>query len=343
MSFLIYQKQNPEFLNNYLKYKRFIECCSATTIDEAYFDLRTFLRYLYLKLYNEQGLNDFNIDTFKTIEIKNITLDDMEQVKSFHIEKFIYFARLTLNNSPKTSNRKIASIKRFFEYLSINNLISNNPTKNISVARIEKRNPKFLTLNESKLMLSKTINSDNPNKIRNYAITCLFLNCSLRLAELVGINISNMKLDEGSLKIKGKGGKERITYLNEATIEAIQEYIKIRPKLDKSFVDSDALFISNRNKRISRRAVQTIIQDELYNTFNENRPGFHTHTLRHTGATLMYNENDTNIFVIQKILGHKSLKATEIYTHVSDKKLKYIMENCTISSILEREEFKNGK
>lgn len=96
--------------------------------------------------------------------------------------------------------------------------------------------------------------------------------------------------------------------------------------------------ISGQNKRISNRTVQTIIKDELLALLDENpyKEKYHTHTLRHTGATLLYNEKDINIFVLKRILGHECLDATEIYTHISDKKLKYIMENCTISSILER-------
>ena len=97
-------------------------------------------------------------------------------------------------------------------------------------------------------------------------------------------------------------------------------------------------------KRISRRNLQVIIENELKKAFQENKPNLHTHSLRHTGATLLYNECDISILIIQKILGHKQLSSTEIYTHVSNKKLKEIMQNCAISSILEKmEENKNGE
>ena len=210
--------------------------------------------------------------------------------------------------------------------------------------RVEKRIPKHLTLNESKQLLSNTIKSDSKFKIRNYTITCLFLNCSLRLSELVGIDLSDLKLDdsEQTLRIHGKGNKERIIYLNAAVCEAIYYYLQVRPNLGKDNKDYKALFISALNKRISKRTVQSIIKDELLELLNESpdKNKYHTHTLRHTGATLLYNENDINIFVLKKILGHECLKATEIYTHVSSKKLKYIMENCTISSLIEKMEEK---
>lgn len=341
MCFLKYQRQNPEFLNNYLKYNRYIAFNSEKTVDECYFDLRTFLRYI--KITNVGDINNISIEEFRNVEIKDIKIEDINKVTQNIITDFLFFLRYTLDNCPKARNKKLSSIKSFFEYLTINNLVSYNPTQNIKTATIEKRVPKHLNLDESKTLLSKTINSNKRFKIRNYAIICLFLNCSIRLSELVMININDFKLDERTLKVKGKGNCERIIYLNDATCEVIEEYLKVRPTLKKDNVDYKALFLSERNKRISTRMVQTIIEDGLYMTFNEKRKGFYTHTLRHTSATLMYNENNTNIFVIKKILGHKTISATEIYTHISEKKIKEIMEKYTISSILEKEINKNGE
>lgn len=133
-----------------------------------------------------------------------------------------------------------------------------------------------------------------------------------------------------------EGNKDRILYLDEACSEAISEYIKERPKLDKSYIDYNALFLSSRNKRISTRNVQTIIKDELKMAFNDTKNDIHTHSLRHTTASLMYNINNTDILILKRMLGHSSLSSTEIYTHVSSQKMKEIMNNCTISSILEK-------
>ena len=344
MSFLIYQKQNPEFLNNYLKYKRYIELSSETTVNETYFDLRTLFRYLKLCQYKEINIDTINIEEFKKITIKDITIEDISKITKNTIEQFINFLNYVLNNSPKTRNRKLASIKKFFEYLSNNNYIVANPTKFVKTAQIEKRLPKYLNLENSKKLLSATAKIEHRNKIRNYTIICLFLNCCLRLSELVNININDIKLDDRTLKVTGKGNKDRITYLNDAVIEALKMYLEIRPNLDKTNMDYNALFLSERKKRISRRSVQSIIENELKKAFHDVKKGLHTHSLRHTGATLLYNENNVSILIIQKILGHKHLSSTEIYTHVSNKKLKEIMENSTISSIIEKmEESNNGK
>lgn len=342
MSFLKYQKQNPEFLNNYLKYKAYIEFKSKTTIDETYFDLRTLFRYIKLFLYDKDKIYSIAPEEFKTITIIDVTIDDLNKINQYDLEKYIMFLSNTLNNDTKTRNRKLTSAKKFFTYLETNNFININPTININSGKVEKRIPKYLNLNESKRLLAKTIKSDCKFKIRNYTITCMFLNCSLRLSELTAINLSDLKIDnsEQTLRIHGKGNKERLIYLNAAVCEAINKYLEIRPTLGKENKDHNALFISNQYKRISNRTVQTIIKNELQESLDEKndeeKRKYRTHTLRHTGATLLYNEKDINIFVLKRILGHECLEATEIYTHVSDKKLKYIMENCTISSIIER-------
>lgn len=343
MSFLKYQKENPEFLNNYLKYKRYIEGCAESTVNESYFDLRTLFRYIKLYLYDNDKLNKIVKDDFKKIEIKEITIIDLSQMTEFKLEEYIVFLANVLENDVASRNKKLASMKRLYEYLETNNFIPNNPTKGIKSAKIPKRIPKYLNLEESKKLLSKTINSNNRNKIRNYTITCIFLNCSLRVSELIKIDLTDLKLDstEQTIRINGKGNKQRILYLNEAVCEAIKLYLDIRPKIDKSQKDHNALFLSNRQQRISKRSVQTIIKDELYEVFEEEYKKYHTHTLRHSGISLLYNENDIDIFILKLILGHKSIAATEVYTHVSNKKLKNIMETCAISSIIERLEESN--
>lgn len=335
MSFLEYQKESPEFLNNYLKYKRYIDCSAQTTVDEAYYDLRTLFRYIKLYLYNNSNLYNITKDEFLKIDIKDITIEDLGKMNKNDLESYIFFLDNTLENISKTRNRKLASMKRLYEYLEVNNLISVNPTKFIQVAKIEKRQPKYLTLDESKTLLSNVINSDCKYNLRNYAITCIFLNCSLRVSELVGINISDIKMDnsEHSLKITGKGSKQRIIYLNDAVCEAINKYMETRPNLDKNNKDYNALFLSSRKKRISKRSVQEIIKlelIELMKSFEKKSEDYHTHTLRHTGATLMYNETDADILIIKVILGHESLESTQLYTQVSNKKLKELMQKFNV-------------
>ena len=335
MSFLKYQKQSPEFLSNYLKYKRYIDFGAQTTTDETFFDLRTLFRYVKLYLYDKNKLVNITKEEFKKIDITDVTIEDLEKMNQNDLQNYLFFLDSTLENVSKTRNRKLASMKRLYEYLETNNLINVNPTKWMQSATIEKRQPKYLDLKESKQLLANTINSDSRYKIRNYAIICIFLNCSLRLSELVGINLTDLKIDnsEQSLRVTGKGNKQRILYLNSAVCEAINTYLKVRPPLDKSNKDYNALFLSSREKRISQRSVQDIIKSELKELMEskgKESAKYHTHTLRHSCATLLYNEANVDIFVLKRILGHESLVATEVYTHVSDKKLRELMQNLNI-------------
>ena len=338
MSFIENSNKNPEFLNEFLKYNAFINMHSNYTVDELFLDIRTFFRFLK---FNEQDYTEFNTNSFKNIDISTITLTDMNNITHKDIDNFLYFIRYSLDNSAKTRNRKVASLRKFFKYLDSNNLIQSNPMLNVVSVKTEKRIPKHLTLNESKKLLSNTLKKENKYKNRNYAILCMFINCCIRLNELVQINLTDLKLDEKTLKIHGKGNMDRIIYLDDAVIESLNIYLSERKQIYSK--DRNALFLSNRSTRISRRTVQDIIKSEL-EEFNNDKNKFHTHSLRHTGATLLYNENDTDILIIKEILGHKSLASTEIYTHISSKKMKEYMENSTISSILERmEENNDGK
>ena len=335
MSFLKYQKQSPEFLSNYLKYKRYIDFGAQTTTDETFFDLRTLFRYVKLYLYDKNKLVNITKEEFKKIDITDVTIEDLEKMNQNDLQNYLFFLDSTLENVSKTRNRKLASMKRLYEYLETNNLINVNPTKWMQSATIEKKQPKYLDLKESKQLLANTINSDSRYKIRNYAIICIFLNCSLRLSELVGINLTDLKIDnsEQSLRVTGKGNKQRILYLNSAVCEAINTYLKVRPPLDKSNKDYNALFLSSREKRISQRSVQDIIKSELKELMEskgKESAKYHTHTLRHSCATLLYNVANVDIFVLKRILGHESLVATEVYTHVSDKKLRELMQNFNI-------------
>ena len=326
-------RANPN-LNNYLKYKAFIEFKSKTTIDETYFDLRTLLRYIKLLKTDKDKIYTITIDEFKKISIIDITLEDLNNITPNNLEKYIIFLNNILTNDIKTRNRKLASLKKFFEYLETNNFISLNPSKNMTSGRVEKRIPKHLSLIESNQLLSNVIKSNNRFKIRNYAITCVFLNCSLRLSELTSIDLSDLKLDdsEQTLKVHGKGNKERTIYLNNACMDAINKYLVSRPKEGIKYNSKNALFLSERRERISNRTVQAIVKKELLKAgLDINK--YSTHKLRHTAATLMYQYGNVDIRALQELLGHESISTTEIYTHVNDERVRNAVENNPLANL----------
>jgi site-specific recombinase XerD len=172
---------------------------------------------------------------------------------------------------------------------------------------------------------------DNPNAIRDYCILTLFLNCGMRLSELCNLNVTDITSD-GSLRILGKGNKERVIYLNEACRTSLSEYLKIRPNEGVSADHKNALFISRNKRRISNKTVQHIVYSYL-EKIGLGGQGLSVHKLRHTAATLMYQHGGVDIRVLQDVLGHENLGTTQIYTHVADAQVKNAIDSNPLSNI----------
>ena len=173
--------------------------------------------------------------------------------------------------------------------------------------------------------------SDKSESKRNYCIITLFLNCGMRLSELVGINIKDIDFYDNKLKVLGKGNKERMVYLNSACVSALNDYLEIRTNNPKAAAET-ALFISNQNKRISKRRVQQIVEDTLTAAGLDGK-GITTHKLRHTAATLMYQYGDADVLTLKELLGHANVSTTEIYTHLSNDDVRNAVESNPLSNI----------
>ena len=250
---------------------------------------------------------------------KNITLDDAY--------KYLSFCKNDKNNSATTRARKVVDIRQFFKYLSDNKqILQNNPMKVLDSPKTKKSLPKYLTLEQS-INLLQTI--DGKNKERDYAIITIFLNCGLRLSELVNLNYNDIRPDN-QMRVLGKGNKERIVFLNSACISAIDRYMQVRPK--DGVIDKNALFLSSRLKRISPKTVQYIVKSFLEKS-GLGQQGLSTHKLRHTAATLMYQYGDADVLVLKDILVHENLSTTEIYTHIVDEQKKKAIDNNPLAKI----------
>ena len=215
-------------------------------------------------------------------------------------------------------------------------MIDSNPAQNLETPKLDKRLPKYLSLDDSKKLLNVTVNDESDeNKERDYAIITLFLNCGLRLSELIGINLQDINFDDYKLTVIGKGNKERTIYLNKACINAIKDYIKVRPTegvKNDSKASNKALFLSKRRERISNRTVQYIVEKELRKA-GQDTSKYSSHKLRHTAATLMYQYGEVDIRALQEILGHKSISTTEIYTHVSNEQARDAIERNPLANL----------
>ena len=327
---MINHEDNPEYLNSFLDYTMTILNKSPNTVKEYNYDLATFLKFIKIR-FNLTQEDDFSLITIKDIDIntiRKITLDD--------IHAFLSYLTTTYHSKAATRARKASSIRVFFNYLCAKaNLIEQNPAQNLETPKLDKRLPKYLSLEDSKKLLNATQNEDNRNMERDYAIITLFLNCGMRLSELVGININDIDFSENKMTVIGKGNKERTIYLNKACVRAIHEYLDVRPKdgikTDK-LNSKKALFLSERRERISKRTVQHIVDKELMAAGLDTKK-YSTHKLRHTAATLMYQYGNVDIRALQEVLGHESISTTEIYTHVANKQARDAIESNPLADV----------
>ena len=297
---------------------------SDTTIREYYYDIRLFLRYLKVR----RGLCDDS--DFDNISIDDIDAELLKSVKKQDIYAYNGYLEKVRKVSNRSKHRKISSLRAFFKYLSTKiDVIEYNPLENIDMPKLNKTLPQYLDLNEAIALLETIENSKKSDvyKLRDYCIATLFLNCGMRLSELAGINIEHISSDN-TLRVIGKGNKERTIYLNKACIKALDDYLKVRPE-----VESSALFLSMRKNRMSNRAIQHMIEKYIIETGLDPEK-YTVHKLRHTAATFMYQYGNADIRSLQEILGHESITTTQIYTHVRDEQLKKTVENNPMAEVV---------
>ncbi len=323
---MIQEEENPSYLNDFLDYMITIQNKSPNTVKEYNYDLATFLKYIkiHFRLTDEKDLQKVKYSDLSIETIKKIKLEDLHS--------FLGYLTKNYNSKATTRSRKVSSLRVFFNYLTQKNLIEINPTQNLETPKIGKRLPKYLSLDDSRKLLDVASNEDNRNNERDYAITTLFLNCGMRLAELCGINLTDINFDECQMNVIGKGNKERTIYLNKACVHAINEYLSVRPNDNLTADGKNALFLSERRQRISRRTVQDIIYKELKQAGLDTSK-YSVHKLRHTAATLMYQYGNVDIRALQELLGHESISTTEIYTHVSNNQVRNAVESNPLANI----------
>lgn len=321
----------PAAVAEFAAYKSGIQNCSPKTVSEYLLDLRTFFRYIVA---TREGI-DPDSEAFSQIDISSLTLDFIGSVKTTEIYAFLQYTGTVRKNLWAAKARKLVSIRMLYRYLVTKaGKLQTNPAADIESPRRRQSLPKFLSLEESRLLLA-TVEKDTASRhrVRDYAMITLFLNCGMRVSELCGINLSDINREMKSLRVTGKGAKERIIYLNEACRAALSDYLRERNAIENSrTVDSRALFLSGQNRRVSVKTVQWTV----YKYLNEAGLGdrhLSVHKLRHTAATLMYQSGQVDVRVLKDILGHEQLNTTQIYTHVSSKDMEEAMEKNPLSGV----------
>lgn len=316
----------PEALKDFLNYLETIKGKSKNTIYGYELDLTIFFRFL--KVY--KGLVTDTSLEFEEIPINDISNDFIRNIKLTDIYAFLSYAEKNRENGNYARARKVAALKSFFKFLhSKAKIISENPTLDLESPKLEKRQPVYLTLDESIDLLS-SLDKNDKNYARDYCILTLFLNCGMRLSELCSINIKKIKDD--TLTIIGKGNKERTVYLNEACLKAIKNYMEVRDDSKVLPEFKDYLFISGRNRPINKRTVEILVKKHIRDAGMTNGK-YSPHKLRHTAATLMYKYGNVDIRSLQNILGHENISTTQIYTHVDDESLREAVKSNPLSKL----------
>lgn len=302
----------PDYLREFLYYMETIKGRSPRTVDGYYTDLRSFFRFLKIK----HGLASAE-NSYAEIKIGDLPFEMVKAVTRFDAMEFLSEFQRNHDNQAKARSRKVSALRSFYKYLTVSaGKITENPMLNLETPSLKKSLPKYLTL-EQALELLTHIQTDFTE--RDYCMITLFLNCGMRLSELVGINLGDIR--ENRLKLLGKGNKERIVYLNDSCLAAIESYLSVLGSGTKvKRVDKNALFLNRSGKRIGARRVEQIVNFCLKEAGLDGM-GYSPHKLRHTAATLLYQDAGVDIRVLQEMLGHVSLSTTEIYTHVSNRQI----------------------
>lgn len=304
-------REMPRSVQDFIHYSGVIKNKSELTVLEYASDLRMFFRFLCL----DRKLVPKDTE-FEKINVSFIDLDFIKSITISDAYAFLSYCKDERGNDAASRARKVSSIRSYFKYLCVKTKqISENPMEELETPKIKKSLPKYLTLDESVDLLNCI---DGKFKERDYCIITLFLNCGLRLAELVSLNYNDIKSDN-SMTVTGKGNKERTIYLNDMCVNAVKEYMKVRPV--DGVKDKYALFLSARKQRISPKTVQYIVKSFLEKAGLGGK-GLSTHKLRHTAATLMYQQGNVDVLLIKEMLGHENLATTEIYTHIVDSQLR---------------------
>ena len=315
-----YRDDAPQILCDFLSYHETIKAHSQKTVDEYFLDLRNFFRYM--KQSRDRSLRDTPWDE---ISILDVDIDFIRAITLTDIYGYLTYlsrdraqqqnsVRTEYGLSAATRARKIATLRSFFNYLTNKaHLLEDNPVKELDSPKLRKNLPKYLTLDESLELLASV---DGPHKERDYCILTIFLNCGLRISELIGLNLTDIQGD--ALRVLGKGNKVRIVYLNDACKTALERYLAVRRPV--SGRDQNALFLSSRNQRISRSNVHALVKKHLSQAGLDSAR-YSSHKLRHTAATLML-QNGVDVRAVQEVLGHDHLNTTQIYTHIDNESLR---------------------
>ena len=288
-------------VKKYLAFIQFEKNLSINTVNAYYFDLHSFINYMN----KEYSISNFN------------------QIRKIYLSNYIKDLSKYINPDYKKStvNRIISSLKGFFKYLLLNEIIKKDLCKNLKSIRVDKRIPDILSIEEIEEFINSIL-TDKDNGIRDKCIIMLMYSSGLRVSEVINLNLSNLHLKEELIRVFGKGNKERIVPVGSKAKKNLENYINnIRPKYARKGNTDGVIFLSNRGKILSRKTIWFIINNISKNLNIAKK--ISPHTFRHSFASHLL-EGGADLRIVQELLGHNNLSTTQIYTHVDKTYLKEI-------------------
>lgn len=325
----------PPVVQEFLSYMIGIKNKSRNTTYEYSVDLRGFFIF-YL---NSKNRKKSETNAFTEAELQaymQLNINDVRDIDRINIADYLYFLSNKGLSAP-TRARKLSAVRAYFDYMCYKTFrLEDDPCEMVESPVFKRKLPVFLTETECVELLSTIKQTNDKNAARDYLIVALFMCCGLRIDELVGINLTdirkNIEYEQENLilVVTGKGNKQRTIYLPEICVQAYHDYLeqRLKPKDEQE----KALFISQKGQRLSHRAIERMVK-KYFVKANLDASRLTPHKLRHTAATNMLNAN-VDIRVIQQALGHESLQTTQIYTHVSNASLKEAFLNSSLAQIM---------
>lgn len=282
-------------------------------------DVQVLSEYLeFLEI--EKGLSANTIDAYRSDLISlidycvNKGVNDISKINRSNINSYILHLR-DENFSPSSVVRKFASMRGFFKWFCANNYSKNNPVQTLERPKLPKKLPKVMTLEELKIILNNNLNKEEK------LIVELLYGCGLRVSELVNLKLNNIDVNSKYIQCYGKGSKERVVPFGKKAKEALISYLKYRDSviMKNSLPELKILFIKDNGKRLTRQDVYNFIRKQGEKIHKHITP----HTLRHSFATHLL-ENGADLRVVQELLGHSDVSTTQLYTHITKKRLKEV-------------------
>ena len=315
-----YRTEAPAVVRDFLTYHETIQGHSKRTVDEYFLDLRTFFRFMKL----EKGLVPRTAE-LNGISILDVDLPLIRSITVTDVYAFMNFLSRDRDDGAATRSRKIATIRSFYKYLTNKaKLLTENPMQDLDSPKQLKGLPRYLTLEQSLQLLESV---DEPNQARDYCILTLFLNCGLRISELAGLNLTDVRGDQ--LRVLGKGNKERVVFLNPACRQAIDNWLSARST--QASADPRALFLGRGHKRLTTDGIHYMVKQRLKKA-GLDASLYSSHKLRHTAATLML-QSGVDVRTLQEVLGHEHLNTTQIYTHVDNDALRVAAQSNPLGKV----------